>query len=169
MNNYINNQNFVIKILSDNDIKFIGQQLILKIHVVAKDQLLGLACRNGCYIINLDDHSGNGTHWVALYIKNNQAVYFDSYAENYPLDVYEFVHRNNNIDLIRNNIQLQHLDSNVCGWWCIYFLHYMDNSNVNTHVHDNIRKFNNQFNQYQLKANEKKLFNEIKKISKHII
>lgn len=167
MNNLINNQNFIIKILSDNELKYIGQQLLLKIIVVAKDQLLGLPIKNGCYIINLDDHNGYGTHWVALYIKNNQAVYFDSYGEIYPLAVYEFVNRKDNVDLTRNNIQLQHLDSNVCGWWCIYFLYYMDNSTIQ--IHDSIRKFNKQFNQYQLKSNEKKLFDEIKKISKHII
>ena len=167
MNNLINNQNFIIKILSDNELKFIGQQLLLKINVVAKDQLVEMPNKNGCYIINLDDSTGLGTHWVALFIKNNIAIYFDSYGESFPLAVYEFCHRRSDINLIQNNIQLQYIESNVCGWWCIYFLHYMDNTSIPSH--DSIRKFNNQFNQYQLKANERKLFTEIKKISKHII
>ena len=30
------------------------------------------------YIINLDEYSDNGTHWIALYLQNNDATYFDS-------------------------------------------------------------------------------------------
>ena len=32
------------------------------------------------YVINLDEYSDIGTHWVALYICNKTATYFDSFG-----------------------------------------------------------------------------------------
>ena len=34
--------------------------------------------RNGAYVINLDEYSDIGTHWIALYTLNNNVTYFDS-------------------------------------------------------------------------------------------
>ena len=34
----------------------------------------------GAYIINLDDHYVIRTHWVALWINNNNVTYFDSFG-----------------------------------------------------------------------------------------
>ena len=36
--------------------------------------------KDGTYIINLDEYSDIGTHWVALYISNNDVNYFDSFG-----------------------------------------------------------------------------------------
>ena len=33
--------------------------------------------KDGAYIINLDEYSDIVTHWVALYVKNNNVTYFD--------------------------------------------------------------------------------------------
>ena len=36
---------------------------------------------DGAYVINLDEYSDIGTHWVALYVNNNNNVtYFDSFG-----------------------------------------------------------------------------------------
>ena len=35
--------------------------------------------KDGAYIINLDEHSDIGTHWVALWVDNNSVTYFDSF------------------------------------------------------------------------------------------
>ena len=32
------------------------------------------------YVINLDDYFDIGTHWVALYVHNNDVTYFDSFG-----------------------------------------------------------------------------------------
>ena len=32
------------------------------------------------YIINVDEYSDIGTHWVALYVINNDVTYFDSFG-----------------------------------------------------------------------------------------
>ena len=34
--------------------------------------------KDRAYIINLDEYSDIGTHWVALYVQNNDVTYFDS-------------------------------------------------------------------------------------------
>ena len=49
--------------------------------------------KDGAYIINLDEYSDIGTHWVALYVQNNNSVtYFDSFGvEHIPKEIKEFV------------------------------------------------------------------------------
>ena len=34
--------------------------------------------KDGAYAINLDEYSDIGTHWVALYVQNNNVTYFNS-------------------------------------------------------------------------------------------
>ena len=41
--------------------------------------------KDGVYIINLDKCADTGTHWVTLFCRNNEIVYFDSFGvENVP-------------------------------------------------------------------------------------
>jgi len=51
-----------------------------------RDELLSKkSTYNECLILNTDHGSGNGIHWVSLFIKNGVAIYFDSYG-NEPLE-----------------------------------------------------------------------------------
>ena len=36
--------------------------------------------KDGAYVINLDEYSDTGTHWVALYVQNNNVAYFYSFG-----------------------------------------------------------------------------------------
>ena len=36
--------------------------------------------KDEAYVINLDEYSDIGTHWVALYMYNNNVTYFDSFS-----------------------------------------------------------------------------------------
>ena len=36
--------------------------------------------KDGAYVINLDEYSDIGTHWVALYVLNNDVTYFDTFG-----------------------------------------------------------------------------------------
>ena len=36
--------------------------------------------KDGAYIINLDDYSDIGTHWVAFYVQNNNVTSFNSFG-----------------------------------------------------------------------------------------
>ena len=44
--------------------------------------------KDGAYVINLDEYSDIGTHWVALYVHNNDVTYFDSFGvEHIPKEI----------------------------------------------------------------------------------
>ena len=45
------------------------------------DLFLPNKIKDGAYIINLDEYSDIGTHWIALYVKNNNnIIFFDSFG-----------------------------------------------------------------------------------------
>ena len=50
--------------------------------------------RTGCCIINLDDGVGNGTHWVATFIKSKIIYYFDSFSLPPPLEFLDYAKKN---------------------------------------------------------------------------
>ena len=44
--------------------------------------------KDGAYIINLDQYSNIGTHWVALYVQNNNVTNFDIFGvEHIPKEI----------------------------------------------------------------------------------
>ena len=53
--------------------------------------------KDGAYVINLDEYSDIGTHWIALWVDNNSITYFDSFGVEYiPKEIKAFI-RNKNI------------------------------------------------------------------------
>ena len=36
--------------------------------------------KDGAYVINLDEYTDVGTHWIALFCNKNEVVYFDSFG-----------------------------------------------------------------------------------------
>ena len=36
--------------------------------------------KDGAYVVNLDEYSDVGTHWVTLYVNNKTVTYFDSFG-----------------------------------------------------------------------------------------
>ena len=68
--------------------------------------------KDGAYIINLDEYSDTGTHWVALDVNNNNVTYSDSFGvKHIPKEIKEFV-KNKNI--IANILRVQAHDSVMC-------------------------------------------------------
>ena len=54
--------------------------------VYSRDNLSKI--KDGAYVINLDEYSDIGTHWIALYALNNNVTYFDSFgAEHIPKEI----------------------------------------------------------------------------------
>ena len=46
--------------------------------------------KDEAYIINVDEYSGTGTHWAALYVSNNDVTGFDSFAvEHIPKKIFK--------------------------------------------------------------------------------
>ena len=55
--------NFKIKVYYENEPIFNG--------VYSRDNLPE-TIKNGAYVINLDEYAEVGTHWIALYVENNE-------------------------------------------------------------------------------------------------
>ena len=48
--------------------------------------------KDGTYVINLDEYSDIGNHWVALYVQNNNVTYCDSFGvEHIPKEIKAFI------------------------------------------------------------------------------
>ena len=75
------------------------------------------------YIVNLQDYLGPGTHWIALYVKNNEVIYFDSFGvEHVPKEIKRFIgHKNRKT----NTYRIQAGNSIMCGYFCIGFIDFM--------------------------------------------
>ena len=73
--------------------------------------------------MKLDECENTGTHWIPLFVKTNEAVYFDSFGIKHILnEINEFIGNKN----IKSNIfRLQSYDSIMCGYYCIEFINYM--------------------------------------------
>ena len=80
--------------------------------------------KDGVYVINFDEHTDIGTHWVALYLKNNNVTYFDSFAvEHIPKEIKKFIGHTSSLTV--NIFRIQVYDSIMCGYFCIGFNDFM--------------------------------------------
>ena len=80
--------------------------------------------KDGAYVINFDEYSNTGTHWVALYADNNDVTYFDSFGvEQIPKKTKKFI--NCSLSIKANILRIQAYDSIMCGYFCIRFINFM--------------------------------------------
>ena len=79
--------------------------------------------KDGAYVVNLDEYSDIGTHWIALYVNNKTVTYFDSFGiEHISKEVKKFV---NNKNIIANIFRIQGYDSVMRGYFCVESIHYI--------------------------------------------
>ena len=106
--------NFEIKNYYENEPRFNG--------VYSRDNL-PKQIKGGAYIINLDEYADIGTHWIAMYVKNNEVIYLGSFGvEHVPKEIKKFI---GNKDIITNLYRTQHFHSIMCGYFCVEFTHFM--------------------------------------------
>ena len=106
--------NFEIQPYYQNEPRFIG--------VYSRDNLPN-KIKARAYVINLDEYSDIGTHWIALYVNNKIVTYFDSFGiEHIPNEVKKFI---GNRNIISNIYRIQNYDSVMRGSFCISFINYM--------------------------------------------
>ena len=87
--------------------------------VYSRDNLLQ-KIKNGSYIKNLDEYADVGTHWIVLYISNNNAIHFDSFGvERILKEITKFI---GNKNIKANILRIQAYDSMMCGYFCIRFI-----------------------------------------------
>ena len=80
--------------------------------------------KTGCCIINLDDRVGNGTHWVATFVKPKSKIiyYFDSFSLPPPMEFLEYAKRSRMRYKYNSGYPIQDINSVRCGYFCLYFL-----------------------------------------------
>ena len=106
--------NFEIQKYYQNEPRFNG--------VYSRDNLPN-KIKDEAYVINLDEYSDIETHWIALYVLNNDVIYFDSFGvEHIPKEIEVFI-GNKNIET--NIFRMQAYDLIMCGYLCTGFIDFM--------------------------------------------
>ncbi len=115
---------------------------------------------NGSYIFNLQNHNQSGTHWVALIKQKKKYYYCDSFGIPPPETLINLLQCSES-HFYFNDTQIQHIDSILCGYYCLLFLYVMEQSNkLNNNISDFLQLF-----YLDTKKNDK----ELKKIISNII
>ena len=125
----------------ENELRFYG--------VYSRDNL-PKKIKDGAYVINLDEYSHIGTHWIALYLKNNDVTYFDSLGvEHLPKEIKAFI---NNKNIKTNIFKIQTYDSIMWGYFCIGFINFMFKGN-------SLTEYTNLFSPNDFKKNDDTILN----------
>ena len=105
--------NFEIQKYYENEPKFTG--------VYSRNDLSKI--KDGAFILNLDEYESIGTHWIPLYVNDNNVTYFDSSGiEHIPKEIKKFI---GNKNVVINIYRMQAYDSIICGYFCIGFIDFM--------------------------------------------
>ena len=105
---------FEIQAYYQNEPRFIG--------VYSRDNLPD-KIKDGAYVVNIDEYSDIGTHWIAFYVNNKTVIYFGSFGiEHISKEVKKLV---NNKNILVSIFRIQAYDSVICGYFCIGFIDYM--------------------------------------------
>ena len=79
-------------------------------------------------VINTDDSSASGDHWLVLARKNGKLFFIDSYGRHYKDPTFNpnfkklIMNYIGKEKAVCNRKWLQRLTSNVCGEYCVYFI-----------------------------------------------
>ena len=109
--------------------------------------------KNGAYVTNLDEYADVGTHWIALYVKNNEVIYLDSFGvEHVPEEIKKFI---GNKDIKTNIFRIQAYNSIMCGYFRIRLIVFMFPNKT-------LINFTSVFSPYDFKKNDKIIFKYFK-------
>jgi len=89
--------------------------------VFSKDTLPKRINNKECGIINLDNHIGPGTHWVAYRNIDKFCECFDSFGLPMPVEVQKYMATSGK-KLEYSGDEIQERNSVLCGYWCLYYL-----------------------------------------------
>ena len=127
---------FEIQVYYEHEPRFIG--------VYSRDNLPD-KIKDGAYVVNLDEYSDIGTHFIALYVNNKTVTYFDCFGiEHISKEVKKFV---NNKNIIANILRIKAYDSVTCGYFCIGLINY-------TFMGKSLTDYTNLFSPNNFKNNE---------------
>ena len=79
--------------------------------------------KDGPYVINLDEYSDIGTHWIALYVPNNDVTFLVVLECNIFQKKLKTFARNKNMKT--KILRIQAYDSIMCGYFSIVFINFI--------------------------------------------
>ena len=77
--------------------------------------------RKECGIINLDDMTGPGTHWVCYRNIDNLVEYFVPFGLILPNEALEYFNTSGK-RIVYSMDEIQNRNTVLCGYWCLYYL-----------------------------------------------
>ena len=105
--------NFEIQKYYQNEPKFNG--------VYSRNNLQKI--KDGEYIINLYEYESIESHWITLYVNDNNAAYLVSFGvEHVPKEIKKFMGNKHVVTII---YRVQAYDSIICGYFCVEFIDFM--------------------------------------------
>ena len=105
---------------------------------------------NEAYIINLDHSKNTATHWVVVFVKKDEVIYFDSFGVEYiPKEVMKKIEHSSlgNKNSKTSIFRLQGNNSKMCGCFCFLFIEYILNDKTLT-------DFTNLFGSWNFEKND---------------
>lgn len=101
--------------------------------VFSKDLLPSKLQKGFGYIVNLEnsvDSNGNqlpGTHWVSVFCSPTMGFYFDAFGFPAPIQIENSLKNTyHGKPYYMNSTEIQSIRTSICGYYCIYFIWYMD-------------------------------------------
>ena len=78
------------------------------------------------FISNTDNHKQSGEHWNAWVVKNGMLMFFDSFGRDprhwsFPEHYADILNDFTKVKF--SKVQVQHISSVMCGYFCIHFLY----------------------------------------------
>ena len=109
--------------------------------------------KDGAWVINLDEYKDVGTHWINLFCKKNEIVYFESFGIEYiPKEIKEFI---GNRNIKAKIFRVQANNSVMSVFFCIGFIDFML-------ADQKLNNFTNMFFPYDFDKNDSIIFSYFK-------
>ena len=127
-----------MKELNDKEIMTLANKYKVKINGIYNKDVIPDNLIDGWYILNLDDHNNEGTHWCTFYWSDDVKLYFDSFGFIAPKELDKILK-----PYTYNNKEIQDINSSSCGWFCLQCIIYCADD-----THDIKKTFNNFIKNY---------------------
>ena len=98
------------------------------IGVFSIDQILKLQLDlDDCFVVNLDFSTQPGSHWIAIKLSQDKCFVIDSLGGALSSNYFKsFISKLSNGRKVIYSPALQQLKSNLCGFYCLFFLLYLE-------------------------------------------
>ena len=109
------------------------------------------------YVVNTG-YARAGVHWVLALFNSSHNIFFDSFGRS-PKELLLASQLDRiNTSVLFNTKKLQHPKSSVCGHWVIYYTYFLCKGH-------SLSEISSQFSSTNFKANDKIVFNFVKKLA----